>query len=115
MRASRIATRTLLLALAFACTAIAIGIALCATLAQAVADETATADADKALAMAAADEPLTTIPYPQGKTFTYDGIEKNVVDVNLVPGDDGYILIDGVAEAAMGSEHTAVRTNTGDL
>ena len=96
MRASRTITRTLLAA--FACAAIAIGLALCAM-----------------LATAAADEPSTAIPYPQGKTFTYDGTEKNVAGVELIAGDDGFILNDGVAEADMGSAHTAARTNTGDL
>ena len=96
MRATRTITRTLLAA--FACAAIAIGLALCAM-----------------LATAAADEPSTAIPYPQGKTFTYDGTEKNVAGVELIAGDDGFILNDGVAEADMGSAHTAARTNTGDL
>ena len=115
MKASRIATRTLLSAFVFACTAIAIAITLCATLSQAAADETATSSADKPLAMTAADGSLTTVPYPQGKAFVYAGTEKNAVDADLVAVDDGFIFRDGVAEAAMGADHTAACTNTGDL
>ena len=100
---------------AFACAAIAIGIALCAMLATAAADEAAAPDANNPLAMAAADEPLITVPYPQGRTYTYDGTEKNAVSKVLTPTADGYTMPDSVSSVSAGFWNTAIISSMNDL
>ena len=64
---------------------------------------------------ALADEPPKTIPYPQGKTFTYDGREKNALGKELTAVEGGFALLEGVAQVSLGGSHSAVITESGDL
>ena len=77
---------------------IAIGIALCMAPLSASADETPKA-----------------IPYPHGKTFVYDGTEKNALGKGLAAVEGGFALPEGVAQVSLVSGHSAAVTQSGDL